>query len=506
MTARIRSGAVSPIRRQGVGTGSEGRVPGLAGSRSGPGLIRGGGAGIGVCRGSTVIVLDGPSSEARRRRCAGFMVTSMVAVAGGVPCRGLPESRSLWVMTCAPGAAAADSPPRASVRRSAPRREGSAYAARRCVTAASTSPREPAGQQLCTLHPRRGAEQARELVATFYEPGDVAAVARTVLGFGGEAVVAIDAPSGPPARPPGAGRAAARAARAARRALRALAGVRRAALPPRLPLYPVPAAGQALPGGSAGSPSASTLFAALDGLGLYRPRRGAALEAPVGEGALRFGRLCETYPRRGVLRAARPSSVAQAHPVGAAAAHRRAAPARVVDDDGGLWHRTLDELDACAAAYAAYALAEGGGCWVGDPREGVVVLPVDALADRYEPLPPPRAARSPSAYWLRSTTTVVALTIAVAGVAGLELQLVGRLARHQRHDAVRPAGEVDLGHDAVAAHVEDDAVQAVARAAARRRSRARAAAARARRTHPALLAARSKRRARRAPSGAGCRC
>ena len=33
----------------------------------------------------------------------------------------------------------------------------------------------------------------------------------------------------------------------------------------------------------------------------------------------------------------------------------------IVDDDGGLWHRTLDELDACAAAYAAYALAAGLG-------------------------------------------------------------------------------------------------------------------------------------------------
>ena len=40
----------------------------------------------------------------------------------------------------------------------------------------------------------------------------------------------------------------------------------------------------------------------------------------------------------------------------------------VVDADGGLWHRTLDELDACAAAYAAYALAAGLGIWVGAPR------------------------------------------------------------------------------------------------------------------------------------------
>ena len=42
----------------------------------------------------------------------------------------------------------------------------------------------PGQQQLCTLHPRRGADGDSELVATFYEPGDVTAVARTVLGFG----------------------------------------------------------------------------------------------------------------------------------------------------------------------------------------------------------------------------------------------------------------------------------------------------------------------------------
>ena len=61
----------------------------------------------------------------------------------------------------------------------------------------------------------------------------------------------------------------------------------------------------------------------------------------------------------------------------------------VHDADGGLWHRTLDELDACAAAYAAYALAAGLGLWVGAPEEGVIVLPVTELRDRYEKLPPP---------------------------------------------------------------------------------------------------------------------
>src|SRR5207342_2906260 len=51
-----------------------------------------------------------------------------------------------------------------------------------------------------------------------------------------------------------------------------------------------------------------------------------------------------------------------------------------------------------------------------------------------------------------------------------EAELVGRLARHERDDAVRAAGHVDLGHDLVAADGEHDPGQAVAGAAARGRS------------------------------------
>ena len=65
----------------------------------------------------------------------------------------------------------------------------------------------------------------------------------------------------------------------------------------------------------------------------------------------------------------------------------------VEDADGGLWHRTLDELDACAAAYAAYALAAGLGLVGRRPEEGVIVLPVAELRDRYEKLPPPARSR-----------------------------------------------------------------------------------------------------------------
>jgi hypothetical protein len=250
----------------------------------------------------------------------------------------------------------------------------------------------PANQQLVTLHERRGAD-GPELVATFYEPGDAGGVARTVRGFGGEAVAAIDAPSGPrlDLLAPGS-------------ALRDELGLpdgryermrvcdallfRR-----RLPLYPVPAVEQALARWESWMTVGFELFAALEPLGLYRPGDGDAVEAPVGDGALRFGRVCETYPDAVFCSLIGHRPPPKRTPWGL---QQRIAALRlrgVVDDDGGLWHRTLDELDACAAAYAAYALAAGHGCWVGDPREGVIVLPVPELADRYDPLPPPRRAR-----------------------------------------------------------------------------------------------------------------
>ena len=115
----------------------------------------------------------------------------------------------------------------------------------------------------------------------------------------------------------------------------------------------------------------------------------------MGEGALRFGRVCETYPDAVfcALLGHRPSP--KRTPWGLQQRIAALKLKAVVDTDGGLWHRTLDELDACAAAYTAYTLAVGRGSWVGDPDEGVIVVPVPALLDRYDPLPAP--ARVPLA-------------------------------------------------------------------------------------------------------------
>src|SRR5215207_1934731 len=148
-------------------------------------------------------------------------------------------------------------------------------------------------QQLCTLHERRGPD-GMELVTTFYEPGTVAAVARTVHGFGrGQAVVAVDAPSGHRLDLLAAGSA-----------LRAELGLpdgryermrvcdtllfRRG-----LPLYPVPSADQPHSAWQDWMRMGFDVFAALEPLQRWRPPE-AAYEGRVGEGALTHGRLCET--------------------------------------------------------------------------------------------------------------------------------------------------------------------------------------------------------------------
>ena len=250
----------------------------------------------------------------------------------------------------------------------------------------------PGNQQLCTLHERRSGD-GLELVATFYEPGTVEQVARTIEGFGHrQAVVAVDAPSGHrlDLLAPGA-------------ALRDELGLphgryermrvcdtllfRRG-----LPLYPVPSADQPRSAWQQWMEVGFELFAALAGLELFRPPAGGEVEGRVEEGALAAGRLCETYPDAifCALLGHRPG--AKRTPSGL---QERIAVLKlkgIVDEDGGLWRRTLDELDACAAAYAAYALAVGFGTWVGAPEEGVIVLPVAELRDRYDKLPPPARA------------------------------------------------------------------------------------------------------------------
>lgn len=233
-------------------------------------------------------------------------------------------------------------------------------------------------QHLCTLD--------ADGVATHHEPGSVADVAAAIRALGPRVVVGIDAPA--------QGSAALLAEGASLRAELGIAGtayrtarvcdwqlIRRG-----LPLYPVPPAGVAPTGWQAWMARGYELFAALAELGRFRPPPAPRCE---GRAHLRDGRVFETYPDAifCTLLGHRPG--AKRTPSGL---QERIAVLKlkgIVDEDGGLWRRTLDELDACAAAYAAYGLAAGIGSWVGHPDEGVVVLPSLELRDRYAKLPAP---------------------------------------------------------------------------------------------------------------------
>ena len=182
-----------------------------------------------------------------------------------------------------------------------------------------------------------------------------------MLGFGGEAVVAVDAPSGrrldllAPGRPLRAELGLPDGRYERHRVCDALLFRR------SLPLYPVPAAGQALAQWERWIDVGFELFEALAPMRLFRPEPHGAVEAPVGEGALRHGRLVETYPDAIFcsLLGHRPSP--KRTPWGL---QQRIAALKlrgIVDEDGGLWHRTLDELDACAAALRRLHAGAGHG-------------------------------------------------------------------------------------------------------------------------------------------------
>jgi hypothetical protein len=56
---------------------------------------------------------------------------------------------------------------------------------------------------------------------------------------------------------------------------------------------------------------------------------------------------------------------------------------RVTDEGGDLWHRRIEELDAAACALSAHRYAVGHAWWLGDPSQGVVVLPGTGLPETF---------------------------------------------------------------------------------------------------------------------------
>ena len=264
------------------------------------------------------------------------------------------------------------------------------YPAATCATAASTSPPDRATSSW-SRSTSGAAPTASSSIATFYTPGSGEQIARTIEGFGrGQSVVGVDAPSGhrldllAPGSPVRAAIGVPEGRYERMRVCDALLFRR------GLPLYPVPKQGQPQTAWEQWMYVGFQLYEALAPTRQATTRRRrATYEAPVGDAALAHGALFETYPDAIFcsLLGHRPSP--KRTPWGLQQRIAALKQKGVVDEDGGLWHRTLDELDACAAAYAAYALSAGHGTWVGDPQEGVIVLPAAELLDRYDKLPPP---------------------------------------------------------------------------------------------------------------------
>jgi hypothetical protein len=71
------------------------------------------------------------------------------------------------------------------------------------------------------------------------------------------------------------------------------------------------------------------------------------------------------------------------HPFGMQLRIDELAGDHVVDEGGDLRHRRIEELDAVVCALCAHRYAVGHASWLGDPDEGVVVLPGSSLPDEF---------------------------------------------------------------------------------------------------------------------------
>ncbi|MEP6954607.1 MAG: DUF429 domain-containing protein [Solirubrobacteraceae bacterium] len=239
-------------------------------------------------------------------------------------------------------------------------------------------------QHLCTLDD--------DLSAAFHPPGSVEDVAAAVRGLGPDVTVGIDAPGGRSLHLLAEGtRLRAGLGIAPGRYLRARVCdwqlMRRG-----LPLYPSPGAGEEPVGWQAWMGEGYRLFAALAGLGSYAPVPDPRCEGAAGPDPGRHGRVFETFPDAAfcALAGHRPWPKRTA----AGREERVMLLRRAGVRGAGLPTRSLHELDACAAALVAHRFSTGAAGWVGAPHEGVIVVPVAELRERYAPLSRARRPRS----------------------------------------------------------------------------------------------------------------
>jgi predicted nuclease with RNAse H fold len=203
---------------------------------------------------------------------------------------------------------------------------------------------------LCALEEVRAPEPPIRLTASFYEPGEperVAAELRALREF----VVGIASPLSI--------RVAGRVARACDEELG-----RRGVRPE-----------------SAGDGGA-TLLAGLPGLDVYVPAAEGA-EGAVEEAAFRAAPLFETNVEAVFCALQERRVPAKRHPLGIQRRIEELTDEHVVDEGGDLWHRRIEEIDAAAAALCAHRYAVGHARWLGDPAEGVIVLPGSGPLERF---------------------------------------------------------------------------------------------------------------------------
>jgi predicted nuclease with RNAse H fold len=221
--------------------------------------------------------------------------------------------------------------------------------------------------QLSMLEEVRTPEPPIRLSAMFFEPGSPAQVAAELQRID-EAVVAMGAPLGAPLE-----------GRARRDCDVQLA--ERGVTP------------------QAGSPEMGELAELLADLPAFTPSNGAG-EGPVAEGSYHEFPLFETNAD-GVFCALQGRRLpAKRHPLGLHMRLDELSGDHVLDEGGDLWHRRIEELDAAACALCAHRYAVGHASWLGDPDEGVVVLPGSSIPEQFSSrgvMPPVERLELPAA-------------------------------------------------------------------------------------------------------------